>query len=347
MVQLGKIMRRAKFGTRIWLLALATIGTVDPAAAQKSPRREPSVTYQVAPVDVYVGAYLLRIPSLSFHDNQWTAHAYVWFRWKGKLDPPPQETFALCNGTIEKRETTDAKKVRVKTANRVEEYEYVCVRVQAVVTSFWDISKYPFDKHALSLVMEDNRESSLVRYLVDADGLIVDSSLRMPGWNLGTPKGRSLLHAYPTNYGDPEHAGEHECDYSSVRFDIPLTRTNCHLYALKVFNGLYISVMIAMITFFIKPGRVDVRFGTGVGALFAAIASQYVIASSLPETGQLALVDKLYWLSSGLIFLSLLESAVAHHIHETGHGRAARVLDKACFTALAAGYVAANTWLTF
>ena len=120
------------------------------------------------PTDVFVGAYVIRIPSLSFRDNQWTVDAYVWFRWKGTLDPSPQDAFELCNGSIEKRELTDTKKVKVKNGGAEEEYQYACVRIQAVISNIWDISRYPFDRHVLSLLLEDkNRESSRIRYLVD------------------------------------------------------------------------------------------------------------------------------------------------------------------------------------
>ena len=104
-------------------------------------------------------------------------------------------------------------------------------------------------------------------------------------------------------------------------------------------------MLIALLAFFIKPVRVDVRFGTGVGAVFAAIASKYVIASSLPENGQLMLVDELYALGTAIIFLSLLESAFALHLFETGHHLAAKRLDRLSFLFLAAVYFAANVWL--
>lgn len=192
-----------------------------------------------------MGAYLIRIPALSFRDNQWTVDAYVWFRWTGTLSPPPQETFAFCNGTIEKKEVTDSKKVRIKIGDKEEECEYACIRIQAAMTSFWDVSNYPFDKHALSLIMEDNRDSSLVRYLIDRDACVIDPDYGLPGWNFGPPKTSSFIHSYPTNYGDPEISAGRETQFSSLRIDIPMTRAVSFRYSLKILNGLYISVMIA------------------------------------------------------------------------------------------------------
>ena len=177
--------------------------TASQAGAIRSPGAAVNVSSEKPPVDVYVGVYVIRIPALSFRDNQWTVDAYVWFRWSGDLVPPPQQTFELCNGTIEKKEVTDAKKVRLKTGNKEKEYQYACIRIQATVTCFWDVSRYPFDKHALSLVMEDTRESSSVHYVADKDACVVDNDCTIPGWNLGRPDVKSCVHTYPTSYGEP------------------------------------------------------------------------------------------------------------------------------------------------
>jgi hypothetical protein len=320
-------------------------GQTRPAPGATPSREDTETTSTRAPVDVFVGSYVVRIPSLSFRDNQWTVDAYVWFRWSGDLNPPPQESFALCNATIEKKEVTDSKKVRLKSGNKEQEFDYACVRIQATVTSFWDISRYPFDEHALCLVVEDNREFARVRYRVDHDACVLDGMCKMPGWDMGAPRVQSVAHTYPTNYGDPEFSNDRESSFASLHIDIPLTRANRLLYSFKVFNGLYLSVAIALLAFFVKPQRVDVRFGTGVGAVFAAIASQYVITSSLPDTGQLTLVDELYGLGTGIIFLSVLESAAALYLFETGRHHAARFLDQVSFVLLAAGYFIANLWL--
>jgi hypothetical protein len=117
------------------------------------------------------------------------------------------------------------------------------------------------------------------------------------------------------------------------------------MYAWKTLNGLYVAVLIGLLTFFVKPLRLDVRFAGGVGAVFAAIASQYVMAASLPEMGQLTLVDTLFTLGTTTIFLSLVESTIAHHLAETGHQHAARRLDRISCLLLGGGYVAVNAWL--
>jgi hypothetical protein len=315
----------------------ATVSVKVPVVSQASPS---------AVAHVYVGAYLIRIPSLSFRDNQWTIDAYIWFRWKGDLNPSPSDAFELCNGSIEKREVTDAKKVKVKNRGTEEEYNYACVRIQATLSSIWDVSRFPFDHHALKLLIEDEkRESSLIRYLVDERTSGIDGSCQVPGWVLGPPQVSSIVHKYPTNYGDPEQSIDVQPSYSRLVFEVPMTRFSPGWYAFKVLNGLYVAVLISILALLVKPSRPDVRFGMGVGAVFAAIASQYVTAASLPETGQLTLVDTLFVIGTAVIFLSLVESTMALHFMETGRPHAAKRLDRISVVVLAGGYLALNGWL--
>ena len=79
--------------------------------------------------------------------------------------------------------------------------------------------------------------------------------------------------------------------------------------------------------------------------MFAAIASQYVISSLIPETGQLTLVDKLYGMGTFMIFMALVESAIAHHFYESGHPKLARWLDRFSLPLLLCGYLGFNAWL--
>ena len=314
-------------------------------AAPQSPPAGPQAA--VRPMaDVFVGTYLIRIPSLSFRDNQWTVDAYVWFRWKGTLDPSPLDTFEVCNGSIEKRELTDAKKVKIKGGGAEEEYQYACVRIQAVISNIWDISRYPFDRHVLSLLIEDkNRESSRIRFLVDEGASGIDGTCQVTGWNLGHMKISSINHDYPTNYGDPEKPKAMKSRYSRFCCEVPMQRSSARMYAFKVLTGLYVAVLIGVLALFVKPSRLDVRFGAGVGAVFAAIASQYVTSAPIPETGQLMLVDTLFVLGTAVIYITLVVSTIAYHLVESGRLQVAKRLDRIGFVVLTGGYVALNAWM--
>jgi hypothetical protein len=67
------------------------------------------------------------------------------------------------------------------------------------------------------------------------------------------------------------------------------------------------------------------------------VASEFVVASSLPETNILTLADQLHMASLGFIFLSLIESAVSLPLCRA-NAVASRRLDRISFFALLALY---------
>jgi hypothetical protein len=102
-------------------------------------------------------------------------------------------------------------------------------------------------------------------------------------------------------------------------------------YFFKLFFGVFIAAVIAFLVFFIKPTDLDPRFGLGVGAIFAAVASEYVITSALPDTNVLTLADKLHILAFAFIFLSIAQSILSLRMFTTGREKASQTLDRLSF----------------
>ena len=88
----------------------------------------------------------------------------------------------------------------------------------------------------------------------------------------------------------------------------------------------------------IDPIDLDPRFGLGVGAIFAAIASAYVISSALPETNQYTLADKMNMLAVGVIFLSIVQSVFSLRLWKNGKEAASKSLDFISFWAFLVVY---------
>ena len=68
----------------------------------------------------------------------------------------------------------------------------------------WDERAYPFDHHALEIVLEEGVEDAgHFRYEPDTADTTYDPALRLPGWTItGFALTPSLAH-YPTAFGDP------------------------------------------------------------------------------------------------------------------------------------------------
>jgi hypothetical protein len=276
-------------------------------AKTRKPKKE---TTNVAESKVWVGVYLLRIHQIDLRDNYFTADFYLWFRWKGD-DIKPYKTFSL----IDAREESKTEPV-VNTLADGSYYAYV--RIVAQITKFWDLRQYPLDAHELDIrVEEDEDEEDAVRYIADEENSGIDQLMSlMPGWELVDVHAFTETGVYKSNFGDVSLPKGHESRYSRFILRMNYSRQN-HLALLKLF-GVWVGVGISFVTFFVTPDRIDSRFGVGVGAIFAAVASEYIVAQSLPDTNVITLADKLHLLALAFIFASIVESTVSFRLFQQG-----------------------------
>jgi hypothetical protein len=287
--------------------------------------------------EVYVGIYVNQVTELSLKENRFQADFWLWFRWQNDAIKPYQ-SFEIANGRISSK--TEPSISKVKGAN------YAVTRVVATMTTFWDVSRYPLDDHDMPIVIEDgNSEEFKLLYVADVVGSNVDPDFRVPGWSVSKSAAHVNTTVKRSNYGDISLPSDNESRYSSFRFVVKLERRGA-AYFVKHFSGLFIAVLIAFLAFFIRPTDVDPRFGLGVGALFAAVASEYVVTGALPDSGVLSLADKLHIVAFGFIFLSLVQSACSlqlfhdERMHQSNRiDRWARVLFPASYTFVTAAVV--------
>lgn len=289
-----------------------------PEAGAKTRQHRKEITTSVQP-GVWVGAYLLRIHQIDLRDNYFTADFYLWFRWKGD-DIHPYKTFSL----VDAREQSRTEPV-VNSLPDGSRYAYV--RIVAQITKFWDLRKYPLDAHELDVkVEEDENEEDTVHYFADEENSGVDPNLSlMPGWQLVGVRSFVQAAVYKSNFGDVSLPRGHESRYSRFTLRMNLSRQN-HLALLKFF-GVWVGVGISFVSFFVNPERIDSRFGVGVGAIFAAVASEYIVTQSLPDTNVITLADKLHLLAFVFIFASIVESTVSLWMFQKGNRTAADRLD--------------------
>jgi hypothetical protein len=116
-------------------------------------------------------------------------------------------------------------------------------------------------------------------------------------------------------------------------------------FYLKMFVALFVSVAVSMLEFFMKP-TYNPRFGLGVGALFAAIASTYVTSSLVPGTGVMSLVDIVNYVGMVTIGLGLLQSTISLYLYDRkGKEALSRLFDRVWFVIFLAGYMVINLTL--
>jgi hypothetical protein len=290
------------------------------------------------PAKVVVGVYVNQIYEMSLKDNKLVIDFWIWFRWTGD-DLKPYESFEVKNARIDSKSDPTIKQVNGEN--------YAYLRVVANLTHFWDVSAYPFDDHTVKLDIEEvDNEQEKVIYIpdVEASGFSPDVHVLtfVPSASLAV----AATSKYRTNYGDPSLAATNETMYSKFSLPIHLKREGLCFF-IKLFFGLFVATAIAFLAFFIKPTDLDPRFGLGIGAIFAAIASEYVVVGVLPDSASITLADKLHILAFGSIFVSIAQSTWSLHLFSNGNEERSMRLDKLSAILLPLVYVALNIGLVF
>jgi hypothetical protein len=307
------------------IVVAALVGSMALAAEDAKPAKGAGDS---AVQDVTVGIFVNQINAVNLHDNLFTVDCNLWFRWKGD-GPDPLESFEIINGKVDLREKDLRSKVNGEN--------YATCRVVATITRFWNISAFPLDNHRLSVAIEDQLEDHRFRFVADTENSGMSPEVQVPGWVIGRPLIAVAPHTYNTNYGDTSLPTGHASRYSRFTYSIPVKRPG-YGYCLKLFLGLLVATALGFSMFFVQPTD-DPRFNLGVGAIFAVVASEYIVASCLPATHVLTLADALHMLAMVFIFLSIAESVVALKLCRRGRELAAVRLDRCSFVVLGTTFV--------
>lgn len=280
---------------------------------------------------VKIGAYILSVYDLNFPSNKVSADFYIWYN-AGKDSLDLVENFEIINAIeSNKSHITDEKRGDII---------YQTFRVNSVIKKEWDISHFPFDKQIIEINIEDyDKDNTKLVFVPDSAESKLDPEVHISGWKITDFGIKQNDHVYETNYGDPEIAPGDYSTYSRVVIYMTIERDGKGIF-FKLFIGLFISVLMSLVSFFIDPTDLDPRFGLPVGAIFAAIASQYVITSSLPQNSQITLVDKLHDLSFIFIFISIIVSVTSLYFRKHEKISVHKKLDRYCFIILSISYIA-------
>jgi hypothetical protein len=307
---------------RIIALALVIgIGKPGHAAEQSSTAAE----------KVYVGVYVKQIQGISLKDSQATVDFHVWFRWTDNR-LKPLESFDLVNGRIESKQSA--------YEADIEGVHYASCRAVATLHKLWDVSRYPLDSHVLTIEIEDNNlEADKLIYLPDVENSGLSTNAEVPGWVLRPGKAVVLTNTDHTNYGDVSLPSGRESSWSRFVFSIEVTRPGFGIF-IKLFAGLFIATAIALQGLRIPAQQIEARLGLVVGAMFAAVASEYLVAAGLPESNGMTMAEALHIQSFAFIFIALVESILAYKFAVQGREKLAARTDRLCFRAFALGYVA-------
>lgn len=286
------------------------------------------------PDTVKVGAYIISIHDINFHDKEYTARFWLWFVYKN-----PRLNFS------QQIDVPNAKDIEItsESVDTVKGVYWAQMRVKCTMKENWRVHDFPFDTQHLKIILEDEAlDIENLVFVADTANSRFDNKDALSDWKVDSFNVRTSVATYNTSFGNPEPGFEKQ-KFSTFAIEMDIDRKAIGLF-LKIFLGMYFAFMIALVSFLSDTNELEPRFGLPVGGLFAAVGNKYIIDSLLPESSQFSLVDILHSLTFLGIFGILTVSAVALKLHNQEQVDRAHRINKIGAVVVIFGYIAANIY---
>lgn len=272
----------------------------------------PAVLYSQKPANkpqqVKTGIYLMNLYDLNMDEHSFYADFYIWFKWKGRIDPTNIEFVnAIEKWSMDKATFDgDSTPVQLKTGE-----QYKIFRIEGRFFHSFSLNSFPLDRHSLDIQIEnpEHPADSLV-YVPDTLGAQIRKTLNLVGWETEKTEIISQVHDYGTNFGNPQENAQR---YSNLSYNITLARPISY-FLLKMLLPLLVVILVSIGALLLHPEHIDSRSSLPIGGLLTAVFLQQSYSSALPDTGYMVLMDKIYLLSYMIISLVLLQVIRAGNI---------------------------------
>lgn len=296
-----------------------------------------STTAQAQSDTVQVGAYIMSVHDINFHDQEYTARFWLWFLYKNK-----DFDFAKQLDIINAKSIDSPQLMQDSLSGK----RYDMLKMKCTMKQNWNVLDFPFDSQHLKIQIENTLydKNNLV-FKPDFHGSKFDQDETLAGWTIKDFKVSVTDNLYETGFGDNRKGKDHQV-FSAFLIEMNIDRNAWGLF-LKIFIGMYIAFLISMVGFAPNPSEVEPRFGLPVGGLFAAVGNKYIIDSILPESASFTLVDILHSLTFFTIFAILAISAICLRLHDKRKEDEAVRVSKIGFRWVAGIYILANVVLVW
>ncbi len=255
----------------------------------------PSAMRAAEPQQVLTGFYLMNLYDLNLDENSFYADFYVWFKWKGEIDPTGIEFVNM----VEKWGMTQTPfEDSIITLDGG--WKYQGFRVEGRFFHPFELERFPLDKHPLEIHLEhpDYPASELI-FVKDTTSppILYRPELALAGWDLLGGDLLAKTHNYQTDFGNPDNPA---INFSDFVYQFTITRPVSY-FVLKLLLPLTIVIFAGLGALLFFPSYVDARISLPVGSLLTAVFLQQSYADALPDVGYMVLMDKIYLLAYGLI----------------------------------------------
>ncbi len=154
------------------------------------------------PDSVKVGAYVLSVHDINFHEKEYTARFWLWFVYDNpkydfmnQLDMP---TAKGCEQSIPITDSMDGK-------------AWVMMKIKATMKEKWNVQDFPFDQQHLGMQIENSQfDVSSIVFQPDIKGSRFSPTEAIDGWNIKDFKVSVATNHYDTGFGDSRPWHSHQ-----------------------------------------------------------------------------------------------------------------------------------------
>ncbi len=251
------------------------------------------------PQQVIVGTYVHNVEAIDLETNSYRVSLELWMKWRGPIDPT--RSFRLTN-------VLEESSLSIRPAYPhpvdVEGYEYQRFHIEGrFFHKFW-LGTFPLDWQRVTVELEDTQyPTDVLTYVPDQTSSGVDEVVRLPGWRIVETTTDATVAQRGSDYGmGSASPGDRFARYElSLRIERPVS-----FYLFRIIPPILITLACCLLVFLLRPSYVDARVGTPIAGLLTAVFLQLTFTAGLPNVGMMLLLDHVFNLTYGVIFVVAL-----------------------------------------
>ena len=335
-------MKRTSFAS-FFLFALA----IRLAHSAEAPALIERPAAEAGPTEVSVGIWIVDITNIDSAQQSFTAELAVVLRWKdprlahtgsGVVRYPLEQVWHPRVGVANETAST----IR-KLPDWVEvEPDGVLTYRQRYAGAFTQplrLQSFPFDRQTFRIQLVAIRyQLNEVKFVPDQAWIEsgvkqaagITPSITLPDWTVEKSNAKPLSYALAPGL-----------EYSGYAFEFTATRNIGH-YIWKVILPLVLIVMMSWTVFWTDPTNSNSQFSIAVTSMLTLIAYRFAVDSQLPRLPYMTRLDAFFFISTLLVFFSLIEVLVTTILENKQQTARAKQIDRYCRVIVPAIFVIAS-----
>jgi hypothetical protein len=271
-------------------VSLALLSVTSLAAQDKAAPKPPPAAPGAGPVRVKMGMNVTSLGKFDIATGSFSAEFTI--------------SFATIGGPYDATNGFDISGGKVTSFEKVaDENGKAVYKVKADINDDVDLSEYPFDGHALDIVVGDKEKNDTeVVFEADTDNLGLENTVKIPGWRVRGFSTKVTTERDPTS----------DESYSYFHYDVNIERIPGASF-MKSMLPVCFMVLVATLSIFLKAKSGAPRLAMGSAALLSAVMFHVSSTSSLPPLGYLTRQDKFMLATYVVLVVNIMFSVMVIH----------------------------------